>query len=145
MNFQEQDGPGRESDGGMEIRGKEEAEIFRQLVAVAEHEISELCRELPEALRPHIERVPVLLEDFPDAARRKEGIEPDQLGLFEGVGVEDPGSQHVPRIVLWLGNLWETSNCDVEAFREEVRVTYLHEVGHFLGWNEEDLEARDLG
>jgi predicted Zn-dependent protease with MMP-like domain len=25
-----------------------------------------------------------------------------------------------------------------------VRVTYLHELGHFLGWDEEDLAARGL-
>jgi len=25
-----------------------------------------------------------------------------------------------------------------------VRITYLHELGHYLGWDESDLEARGL-
>ncbi len=27
---------------------------------------------------------------------------------------------------------------------EEIRLTYLHELGHHLGWDEGDLEARGL-
>jgi predicted Zn-dependent protease with MMP-like domain len=30
-------------------------------------------------------------------------------------------------------------------FTDEVRVTYLHELGHHLGWDEDDLEGRGLG
>jgi len=30
------------------------------------------------------------------------------------------------------------------VYREEVRVTYLHELGHYLGWDEDDLTARGL-
>ena len=32
-----------------------------------------------------------------------------------------------------------------EDFDDEVRLTYLHELGHHLGWDEGDLEARGLG
>jgi predicted Zn-dependent protease with MMP-like domain len=117
---------------------------FRRLTSWAEEEISELVAELPESLRLVLDRIAILLENFPPPERRAEGIEPDQLGLFEGVGAEDPGSHQVPRIVLWLGNLWEYSSADEEAFREEVRVTFLHELGHYLGLDEEDLAERDL-
>jgi len=27
---------------------------------------------------------------------------------------------------------------------EEVRITYLHEFGHFLGWEEHEMEQRGL-
>jgi predicted Zn-dependent protease with MMP-like domain len=33
---------------------------------------------------------------------------------------------------------------DETAYREEVRVTLLHEFGHFLGWDEADLFDRGL-
>ena len=33
---------------------------------------------------------------------------------------------------------------DVEIFRDECRLTYLHELGHYLGWDEDDLTARGL-
>jgi predicted Zn-dependent protease with MMP-like domain len=29
-------------------------------------------------------------------------------------------------------------------FREEVRITFLHELGHYLGLNEEDISERGL-
>lgn len=126
----------------VEARG--EGARFLRLSRWAEEEIGALVDELPARLREVIDRIAVLLEDFPPPERQEEGIEPDQLGLFEGVGAEDPGSHQVPRIVLWLGNLWEYSYEDEEAFREEVRVTFLHELGHYLGLDEEDLAERDL-
>ncbi len=112
---------------------------------MAEETIHEVCSTLPERLQESVQKITILLEDVPDPARESEGIEPDQLGLFEGVGAEDPSSPQVPRIVLWLGNLWEISCPDPEVFREEVRITFLHELGHYLGLNEEELEERDLG
>ncbi len=118
---------------------------FEQLAALADEEIRELSEELPEALAGVLPRIAILLEHFPAQERLCEGIDPDQLGLFEGVGAEDPAHHQVPRIVIWLGNLWEMSNRDEEAFREEVRVTFLHELGHYIGFGEEDLEERDLG
>jgi len=30
------------------------------------------------------------------------------------------------------------------VFREEVERTYLHELGHYLGWDEDDVAARGL-
>jgi predicted Zn-dependent protease with MMP-like domain len=31
-----------------------------------------------------------------------------------------------------------------EELEEEIRITVLHEIGHHLGWDEEELEARGL-
>jgi predicted Zn-dependent protease with MMP-like domain len=50
----------------------------------------------------------------------------------------------MPRIVMWLGNIWEMCEAQEEAYREEVRVTFLHEIGHYLGLDEEDLTQRGL-
>lgn len=49
-----------------------------------------------------------------------------------------------PQILLYLTSLWEFSGEDPEIFRDEVRVTYLHELGHYLGWGEDDLAQRGL-
>ena len=48
------------------------------------------------------------------------------------------------QILLFLGNLWEFAEADETAFLDEVRITYLHELGHYFGWDEDDLAARDL-
>jgi predicted Zn-dependent protease with MMP-like domain len=49
-----------------------------------------------------------------------------------------------PQIFLYMANLWDFAGEDVEAFRSEVRLTYLHELGHFLGWDEDDVASRGL-
>ena len=48
-------------------------------------------------------------------------------------------------ILLFLENLWDFAGEDEEIFRQEVRTTYLHELGHYLGLEEIDLEERGLG
>lgn len=117
---------------------------FHDRLQWAEEELRELTDSLPQELRLAIQKIAVVLEDTPGEQWIAEGVDPEQLGLFEGVGAEDPSHHHLPRIVLWLGNLWEFCNADQEAFREEVRITFLHELGHYLGLDEDDLEERDL-
>jgi predicted Zn-dependent protease with MMP-like domain len=46
--------------------------------------------------------------------------------------------------MLYIESLWDFADADVDAFREEVRVTYLHELGHYLGWDEDQLTSRGL-
>jgi predicted Zn-dependent protease with MMP-like domain len=50
----------------------------------------------------------------------------------------------MPRIRLFLTNLWYWVEEDEEDFRKEVTTTFLHELGHFLGWEEDDLTERGL-
>jgi predicted Zn-dependent protease with MMP-like domain len=47
-------------------------------------------------------------------------------------------------IILYLGNLSEYCEEEGLDFAEEVRITYLHELGHYLGLDEADLEERGL-
>jgi predicted Zn-dependent protease with MMP-like domain len=49
-----------------------------------------------------------------------------------------------PQVILFLGNLWDEVEGDVELFLSEVRTTYLHELGHYLGLDEDDLADRGL-
>jgi predicted Zn-dependent protease with MMP-like domain len=48
------------------------------------------------------------------------------------------------RITLFLDNIWDEAQADVQTFRDEVRATVLHELGHFLGLTEDELFDRDL-
>ena len=47
-------------------------------------------------------------------------------------------------IILYMENIWEYAGRRSPDFREEVRRTYLHELGHYLGLDEDDLFDRDL-
>jgi predicted Zn-dependent protease with MMP-like domain len=49
-----------------------------------------------------------------------------------------------PQIILFLDNLWDFAEGDPEVYRDEVQATYLHELGHYLGLDEIDLDDRGL-
>ena len=85
-------------------------------------------------------------EPKPNAGFVASGIEADALGLFLGESMADPPSNHPQptQIILFLNNLWEFTGTDESTFLEEVRITYLHELGHYFGFDEDDLEERNL-
>jgi predicted Zn-dependent protease with MMP-like domain len=118
-----------------------------RLTEIAATTVGATQRRLPADLRPLARAVPVHYQAGPDASVLAEGFEPDLLGLFTGNphGTEYSHDQPAPpQILLYIGNLWDLAEEDVEIFREEVRLTYLHELGHYLGWDEDDLAARGL-
>jgi predicted Zn-dependent protease with MMP-like domain len=111
------------------------------LSKIAQAEVHAALLSLPMEIRALVLRVPVFFEWRPDAEDIAHGIEPDTLGLYDEGTPETP----TPRIRLWLKNLWDFAEDDAEVFRAEVRTTLLHEIGHFLGWDEQDVEERGLG
>jgi predicted Zn-dependent protease with MMP-like domain len=118
-----------------------------RLRCVARSEVQATIRSLPEHLRAHAARLPVAYESVPNTAIVADGFDPDLLGLFVGkaFGEAESGTVDVPpQILLFLDNLWDYAEGDDAIFREEVRTTYLHELGHYLGLDEPDLEERDL-
>jgi len=117
---------------------------FSHLLNLALLEVEQFRAELPEPLAEALKNLPILLEEFPSPEHEVNGVESDQLGLFEGADVNDPDSPHMPRIVIWLGNLWEMCGADEQAYREELRITLLHEIGHCLGFDETDIFQRGL-
>ncbi len=92
-------------------------------------------------------QVPVTHLMSPTVCHVANGIAPDTLGLFVGGaypdGVTEPDPMP-PQILLFIENLWEEALHSDPAFLEEVRRTYLHEIGHYLGLTEEELTGRDL-
>jgi len=118
-----------------------------RLTELAAAAVTATQRRLPPEIRPLAEAVPVHYEAGPDASVLAEGFEPDILGLFAGnphgteYSRDDPAP---PQILLYLESLWDLADGDVAEFRAEVRLTYLHELGHYLGWDEDELAARGL-
>lgn len=104
-------------------------------------------RRLPPEIRPLAISVPVHYERVPDDDVLADGFPEDILGLFTGNphGTElESTNPAPPQIVLYLDNLWDFAEGDVDAFKDEIRLTYLHELGHYLGWDEDELTARGL-
>lgn len=120
---------------------------WNHLLAIAQDEVERTRRELPEHLRHHADGLPVTYESLPSEALIGDGWDPDLLGMFVGdpVAVGDSESHPVPRqILLFLENLWDFAEGDEALYRDEVRITYIHEFGHYLGLDEGELEERGL-
>jgi predicted Zn-dependent protease with MMP-like domain len=118
------------------------------LLALAESEASRTIQSLPSALRASARQLPVSFERQPGKALQKDGIEPDTLGLFVGEPFSETGTTTEPlpaQIILFLENIWEMAEENAAVYQEEVRATLLHELGHYLGLDEADLEDRGLG
>lgn len=104
-------------------------------------------RQLPPDIRAIARGVAVHYEARPADDVLAEGFEEDILGLFTGNPYGSELSNETPappQILLYLDSLWDFAEGDLEVFREEVRVTYLHELGHYLGWDEDQLATRGL-
>lgn len=118
-----------------------------RLTQIAADTVGAAQRQLPPEIRPLARGVAVHYERVADEDVIADGFEPDILGLFTGsphgseLSHDNPAP---PQILLYVESLWDFAEGDVEVFREEIRVTYLHELGHYLGWGEDELTARGL-
>jgi predicted Zn-dependent protease with MMP-like domain len=109
-----------------------------------------VLRGLPERFKKLLASVPVLVEERPSEELVREGFDPRSLGLFSGPTHADRGGPDVvpapTRIVLYAANLAAFADPrDAEELRHEVEITLLHEIGHYFGLGEADLEALGLG
>jgi len=116
------------------------------MVACARREVDRVVRSLPKPLRERARELPVTYERQPNKGLVADGIESDTLGLFVGPAFADEGhgSPMPSQIILYLDNIWDQAEQDMEFFAEEVRTTFLHELGHYLGLDEDGLFDRGL-
>lgn len=118
-----------------------------RLVTMAADEVAAIIRSLPDKLKEPATQVPVVYEPRPSQDLLNDGIDADTLGLFVGPDFveEYTGSVSLPpQIFLFLENLWDVSGEDETIYREEIQTTYMHELGHYLGLDEDDLTDRGL-
>jgi predicted Zn-dependent protease with MMP-like domain len=114
--------------------------------------VEEAKRALHPTIRTYLEQVAFVVEDVPSQELCREFDPPalpgELLGFFSGTSLsdrsnDDPWAQLPATITLFRRNL-ERIAYDRDHLIEELRITVLHEVGHFLGLDEDDLEARGL-
>ena len=104
--------------------------------------------DLPRSIREYVEPVPVMVRDFPDAELLAgERVSPQILGIFIGVPrtEAEPSQQSVDvdRIFLFKKNLEKICRTHAELV-EQISITVKHEIGHYLGLDEDDLERLGL-
>ncbi len=113
-----------------------------------ERAAAEALAELPRSIREYVENVPVLIEEWPsDDLVNGENLSPTILGVFLGVPRTEAGAVDQPRdmdrVILFKRNL-ETHCRDREELVHEIQTTLRHEIGHYLGLDEDDLERLGL-
>jgi predicted Zn-dependent protease with MMP-like domain len=113
---------------------------FEQLVA-------EAIRSIPPRFRDELRNIAVMVEDEPpdDLLDEMEIEPPDTLfGLYQGTPLTergwDYGNALPDRIVLYQGPIEDTSETDDDVV-VAIGETLIHEVGHYFGLSEEELEA----
>jgi predicted Zn-dependent protease with MMP-like domain len=105
---------------------------------------TEALGSLPDAWQSRLGHVPILLEPRPSLALVQEGFDPRAYGLFEGPEHIDVDAAPEPtRIVLYTSNLL-ADFVDEDELCEEVRITVLHEIAHYFGFDEDEMEALGL-
>ncbi len=109
--------------------------------------VEEALSRLPKKYRRRFNNIWILVEDMPgEEAAGLAGIPRHQLlGLFSGAPYHGKGSFFdIPAplpdsIILYQKNI--ESVCESEdQLVEEIRLTLVHEVGHYFGMSEEELE-----
>lgn len=111
-----------------------------------------LIPALPPRVREVMGEVPIVVEDAPDAeTMRKMRIKRPWglLGLYHGVSIDRRSITDAPRLgdVVYLYRLGLMSVARRRdgvihegRLREEIRKTILHEIGHYHGMDEDELE-----
>ncbi len=104
--------------------------------------------DLPRSIREYAENVPVLIHDFPDDAFLDEhDVSPQILGIFIGVPRTEAAvteqARDIDRVILFKKNLEKVCRTRAELV-EQIQITVKHEIGHYLGLDEDDLERLGL-
>ena len=109
--------------------------------------VAEAVTLIPARFRVEMRNLALVVEDEPDAALLDEmGIEPpDSLyGLYQGTPLTErhwaEGNELPDRITIYQGPIEEDAEDDADA-RDMIAETLIHEVGHYFGLSEEEIEA----
>lgn len=120
---------------------------FERLLAVATRVVQSTLRALPEDIRDEAAGCRIEFAEMDALVDIDDDLDPDLLGLFEGNTRGDPlpaSPDEMPRIRLFLDNLWDECAGDLKIYRDEVRITFLHELGHYLGLDEDQVAELGL-
>jgi predicted Zn-dependent protease with MMP-like domain/Flp pilus assembly protein TadD len=109
----------------------------------------ELSQEsFDRAIKDALDRLPTRVKQYLTNVSIEPPLPPVVLGLFAGPALPersagDPWSHYPSQITLYQKNLQRFARSREELI-EQIGITLMHEVGHFLGLSEDDLYQRGL-
>ena len=110
-------------------------------------EVARVIDELPRRFREQLHNVEFVVEECPATSlMRAEGLDPrhDTLyGLYQGVPLPERSALDPPlipdKITIFATPLLQDFP-DPEELRQELRLTVLHEIAHYFGMEDEEIE-----
>jgi len=132
----------------LELDARDDDAPIRDYQRIIVEEVEATLSLLPAEFRERLGSIAILVELRPTPDLIEDGFDPRLLGLFDGATSAELASADTPatvtRIVIYSHNHASAFE-DEASLREEVRVTVLHEVGHFFGLDEDELDDLGLG
>lgn len=111
--------------------------------------LAQALADVPAPFAEHLANVVIGVEPYPSEQTVRElGLDDadDLLGLYTGTPMTerhaDDGGNLPDSIVLYQRNIEEACDSEEDVVRE-IRTTLLHEIGHYFGMDETELD--DLG
>ena len=107
--------------------------------------VEEALDSLPQEFRDGIRNVAVLVEDVPPNQPSPESGKQRRLllGVFHGVPTTKKSIFDLPsgpdHIVLYQKNIEAVCSTEAEV-RQQIRLTVIHELGHYFGLDEDQLK-----
>ena len=102
--------------------------------------VEEALDSLPREFRRRMSNIAVLVEDLPPEPLPSGNL---LLGLFHGVPMTRKSVFDLPTgpdyVTLYQKNIEAVCSTE-EEIREQIRMTVIHEVGHYFGMDEEQLK-----
>jgi predicted Zn-dependent protease with MMP-like domain len=110
--------------------------------------VAQVIDKLPKEFREQLRNVEIVVETRPsNELLRAEGLDPREdtlYGIYQGVPLPDRSALDPPllpdKITIFTEPLLEDFPDPVEL-REEIRLTVLHEIAHYFGMEEEEIEG----
>jgi predicted Zn-dependent protease with MMP-like domain len=107
--------------------------------------VHDALKELPQFFRDKLTNVAVIVEDYPSDELLDRMEVPDDetlFGLYEGIPLTERGHFESPlypdRILIFQGPI-EDECTSQDEIKEQVRITVMHEIAHFFGFDDDDL------
>lgn len=120
--------------------------------------VQEALDAIPERLARALDNVGIAIQDEPDPEQLEDAAygslaegTGELLGLYEGLPLTERGEDYgafgmdVPDVVTIFQGPHERSFATRAEMVEEIKKTVIHEIGHYFGLDEEQLDRMGLG
>lgn len=113
--------------------------------------VKKAIRSIPEEIQRYLDNIVISVKKRPSKKMLQEmGLSPEEplLGVYDGVSLMDRSATSPPlfpdSIILFQEPLEEMCET-IQELEEEIEITVVHEVAHFVGISEERLEELGYG